>query len=180
MRATKFGHGGNLLGNHGIDRQRPFNPFSFAEHGDFVSGLYMALFVMNFVIVGVLLFATRWIALVTQNDDSLLGMATLCFAMVGTYSTSYRITDPIIAAAFGVFGYFLRTYNIPMVPITLGIILGPIAEERFRQALGASAGDLSVFITRPISAIILVAILLLIGRGIQTWHKEQNLAQAAA
>ena len=53
--------------------------------------------------------------------------------------------------------------NIPVAPAIIGLILGPLAETQFRRALAISQGDLSVFITQPISAAVLaVSALLLI------------------
>ena len=141
-------------------------PALFAENGPFVSGLYLSLFLMNFVIVGILLLATRWIALVTRIDDRLLGIAILCFAMAGSYSANFRLTDPLIAAVFGLLGLALKRANIPLVPIILGLVLGPIFETRMRQAIGGNGGDLSVFIERPISLTLLIVMVLLIGGSI--------------
>jgi putative tricarboxylic transport membrane protein len=43
--------------------------------------------------------------------------------------------------------------------VILGVILGPLMEAQFRRALSISQGDLSVFVTRPLSlAILLVAL----------------------
>jgi len=137
-------------------------PSLFSEHADFVSGLYLSLFVMNFVIVGILLVGTKWIAMVTRLDDRMLGIAVLCFAMAGTYSANYRITDCILAVVFGLLGFALRRARVPMVPIILGVVLGPILEARTRQALGTAGGDLSIFVTRPISAILLAVMVALV------------------
>ena len=56
----------------------------------------------------------------------------------------------------GVLGFFMRRYDFPVGPMILGVILGPMMEAQFRRALQISQGDLSVFVTRPISAILLV------------------------
>lgn len=137
-------------------------PALFSENSAFVSGLYLSLFLMNFVIVAILLIATRWISLVTRIDNRLLGIAILCFAMAGTYSANYRLTDPMLAVGFGLLGFALRKANIPMVPIILGLVLGPIFETRVRQAIGANGGDMSTFIERPISLVLLIIMILLI------------------
>ena len=137
-------------------------PSLFVEHADFVSGLYLSLFLMNFVIVGILLIGTKWIAMVTRLDDRMRGIAVLCFGMAGTYSANYRITDCVLAVIFGLLGFALRRARVPMVPIILGVVLGPIFEARTRQAIGAAGGDISTFVTRPISAVLLVVMLVLI------------------
>jgi putative tricarboxylic transport membrane protein len=137
-------------------------PALFTENASFISGLYLSLFLMNFVIVAILLVGTRWISLVTRIDNRVLGIAILCFAMAGTYSANYRLTDPILAAGFGLLGFGMRRANIPMVPIILGVVLGPILETRVRQAIGSNGGDLSVFIERPISLTFLIIMAFLV------------------
>ena len=149
-------------------------PALFSENGPFVSGLYLSLFMMNFVIVGILLFATRWISYVTRIDDRLLGIAILCFAMAGTYSANYRLTDPMLAAGFGLLGFALRRAKIPMVPIILGLVLGPILETRVRQAIGSNGGDLSIFIERPISLVLVIIMALLILGSITSRLRNRN------
>ncbi len=50
----------------------------------------------------------------------------------------------------------MRVHDVPLVPAVIGLILGPMAEQQFRRAVAISEGDLSVFVTRPISAALLV------------------------
>lgn len=56
----------------------------------------------------------------------------------------------------GVIGFFMRRYDFPVGPMILGVILGPLMEIQFRRAMQVSQGDLSTFITRPISLVILL------------------------
>ena len=51
----------------------------------------------------------------------------------------------------------MRVLGIPLVPAVLGLVLGPMAEQQFRRAVAISEGDLTVFVTRPISAALLAA-----------------------
>ncbi len=150
---------------HGVDP----GPTLFDEHRGFVAGLYLSLFIMNFIIVGILLAGTRWIAKLAMIDDRLLGVIIMCLVMVGTFSRNYRLTDTLIAIAFGVLGFALRRANIPMVPLILGLVLGPIMERYFRQGLGGAAGDLTIFVTRPVSLaflIVILALLAMAGRNV--------------
>ncbi|MCY4137045.1 MAG: tripartite tricarboxylate transporter permease, partial [Rhodobacteraceae bacterium] len=114
---------------HGVDP----GPTLFEDNKAFVAGLYMTLFIMNFIIVGLLLVGTRWIARLSMIDDRLLGVIIMCLVMVGTFSRNYRLSDTLIAICFGVLGFALRRANIPMVPMILGLVLGPIMERSFRQ-----------------------------------------------
>jgi putative tricarboxylic transport membrane protein len=64
---------------------------------------------------------------------------------------------------FGLLGFVMRRWDIPVAPAIIGLILGPLAETQFRRALAISQGDLSVFIKQPIAAAVLaVSALLLI------------------
>ena len=59
-------------------------------------------------------------------------------------------------------GYFLEKVNVPLAPIILGMILGPMAEQSVRRALLISRGDATDLLTRPISAALAITTLLVI------------------
>jgi putative tricarboxylic transport membrane protein len=59
-------------------------------------------------------------------------------------------------ALFGVLGYVFAKLDGEPAPMLLGFILGPLMEEYLRRALIISRGDAMVFLTRPISATMLV------------------------
>jgi putative tricarboxylic transport membrane protein len=63
--------------------------------------------------------------------------------------------DLILLYVIGAVGFLMRRYDFPTAPVIIGMILGPLAEQNFRQALTISAGDWTVFFTRPLSASIL-------------------------
>ena len=75
------------------------------------------------------------------------------------YSLANSLVDVLIMYVIGVVGFFMRRYDFPVGPMILGVILGPLLEKQFRAALQISQGDLTVFITRPISAILLLTAL---------------------
>jgi putative tricarboxylic transport membrane protein len=75
--------------------------------------------------------------------------------------------DLVILYAVGAIGCVMRVYDVPLVPAVLGLVLGPLSEQQFRRALAISEGDLSVFVRRPISAVLLaVAVAVLLGPGL--------------
>jgi putative tricarboxylic transport membrane protein len=65
----------------------------------------------------------------------------------------------------------MRIHDVPLAPAVLGLILGPLSEGQFRRALAIGDGDLSVFVTRPISATVLLAavVVLLVPRLVHRW-----------
>jgi putative tricarboxylic transport membrane protein len=74
------------------------------------------------------------------------------------------VVDLLSLYVFGLLGFVMRRWDIPVAPAVIGLILGPLAETQFRRALAISQGDLSVFITQPIAATVLgiSALLLLV------------------
>jgi putative tricarboxylic transport membrane protein len=148
-------------------------PQLFIDRPEFVAGLYTTLLLMNFVIILFLMVGTKWIAKIATVNKRFVGAIILTLALVGTYVASYRITDPLIALCFGFLGYILRRHKWPLTPILLGLVMGPIVEGRFRQALGTANGDFGVFIERPISATMVAAIIILIGLAAWTSYRSK-------
>lgn len=132
---------------------------------------------MNVVIILFLLVATNWIAKAALINKRFLGTIILTLSLIGTYASSYNFSDIGIAMIFAVLGFILRSHKWPLTPILLGMVMGPILEGRIRQALGGANGDPMIFISRPISAIMVGAMVLLIGftiRGALKGRKKRE------
>ena len=153
-------------------------PTLFAERPEFISGLYISLFLMNIVVFMYLSVATKWIVNLTRIRGRFIGAFILVLGFIGSYSQNYQFSDSLIALGFAIFGYILRRNDIPAVPIILGLVLGPVFLTRFRQAMGVADGDLSIFLTRPISLTLFTAIVLSI--GIYLWSQTRNRSNAMA
>lgn len=125
---------------------------------DVIAMLFIAT--LGILILGLGL--TRVMVLVLRVRDSYLMpiVATLC--IIGPYAIQSRIFDIWVVVAFGILGYGLRLMNYPMAPLVLGIVLGELLDRNLRRALVLANGDYWPFITRPISAVIALAILAMI------------------
>jgi putative tricarboxylic transport membrane protein len=88
------------------------------------------------------------------------GILLVCF--VGVYSVNLSGTDLWIMAVSGVAGYLLRKAAFDPAPIVLAMVLGPMMEQALRQGLMMSRGELAIFLSRPISAAMLGAAVLLL------------------
>jgi putative tricarboxylic transport membrane protein len=76
----------------------------------------------------------------------------LVLCVLGVYAINQSVIDIWIMAIMGAAGYLLRKLDFETAPIVLGLILAPMLELSVRQALAMSAGDYSIFFSRPISA----------------------------
>lgn len=153
-------------------------PQLFSTQLDFVVALYIALIILNVIVLVFLLFSTNLLLRIMQIPTRFLGLMILTLSFVGVYSLRNSITDCAIAAGFGVFGLILKRLNLPIVPIILGMVLGGIMEVKLRTAMAAVKTPLD-FISRPIAAIIFVMILLIVVLHLRTLIREHKAKKGA-
>ena len=115
----------------------------------------LMLVILNLPLIGM------WIKLLTVPYRWLFPSIVL-FCAIGVYSTNNNTWDIWMVALFGIIGYGFIKLGAEPAPLLLGFILGPMMEENLRRALLLSRGDWSVFVTRPLSAGLLAAALLLL------------------
>ena len=139
-------------------------PLLFESQPQLVWGLIASLFIGNVMLLVLNLpMIAIWVKLL-QIPAPLLYAGILVFATIGTYGITQSPVDLILLYLVGGIGYLMRRYDFPTAPVIIGMILGPLAEQNFRQAMTISAGDWTVLFTRPLSASILaLAALALIG-----------------
>ncbi|HWD16817.1 MAG TPA: tripartite tricarboxylate transporter permease [Casimicrobiaceae bacterium] len=115
----------------------------------------LMLVVLNLPLIGI------WIRLLTV-PYRLLYPAILLFCGIGVYTVNNTSFDVMQTAFFGLLGVVFAKLACEPAPLLLGFVLGPMMEENLRRALLLSRGDPSVFATRPISAGLLAAAILLV------------------
>jgi putative tricarboxylic transport membrane protein len=133
-------------------------PQLFQNDMPFVVALYLALLLLNVLVLVFLLFATNHLIRVVKLPNRFLGVCILILSFVGVYSLRNSMTDCIIAAVFGLIGFVLKRLSLPSVPIILGMVLGGIMEVKLRAGMARVNSPLD-FIDRPIAFILFVMIL---------------------
>jgi putative tricarboxylic transport membrane protein len=132
-------------------------PLLFTARPDLVWTLIASLYIGNVMLLVLNLpLAGVWARVMLVPRPLLFG-GILVLASVGAYSLNRSMLDLVLLYAVGALGCAMRIYDVPLVPAVLGLILGPLSEQQFRRALAISEGDFSVFLTRPISATVLLA-----------------------
>ncbi|MGB9867695.1 MAG: tripartite tricarboxylate transporter permease [Bacillota bacterium] len=110
-----------------------------------------------FLLIQGLLFA-RLISAVLNVPRWLMIPVVSMLCVVGAYVVQNHIVDIWIMVAFGFLGYLLDKVGMPVGPMVLALILGPMADAEFRRAIALSKGAfLSYFFSRPIAVVILAA-----------------------
>jgi putative tricarboxylic transport membrane protein len=147
-----------LLGGMIIWGLRP-GPLLFTENPEFVWGLIGSLYIANFATLVINIAFIPLFVKVLTIPFTILAPIIYILCVVGGYAPTQTMHDVWLMLLFGVVGYLLRKLNYPVAPAVLAIVLGPLAERSLRQSLLSSQGELSIFVTRPISAVcILIAV----------------------
>ena len=113
------------------------------------------LVILNLPLIGI------WIKLLTVPYRFLFP-AIVVFCGIGCYTLNNSSFDVYMTAAFTLVGYVFYKLGCEPAPLLLGFILGPMMEENLRRALLLSRGDWTTFATRPLSASLLAAAVLMI------------------
>ncbi len=156
-------------------------PLLFQTQPALVWGLIASLFIGNVMLLVLNLpLVGLWVKMLKIPAPQLYA-GILVFATIGTYGISQSYIDLILLYAIGIIGYLMRRYDFPTAPVIIGMILGPLAEQNFRQSMTISAGDWTVFFTRPLSlTILIIAALLFLGPYLYSWARASQRRQSAA
>ncbi len=131
-------------------------PLLFTSRPDLVWTVIASLYIGNAMLLVLNLpLAGMWARVMLVPRRLLFGVI-LVLASLGAYSLNRSVLDLLLLYVIGVCGCAMRASDVPLVPAVIGLILGPLSEQQFRRAVAISEGDVSVFVTRPISAALLL------------------------
>lgn len=157
-------------------------PMLFVEQPVLVGSIYVSLLVSGLAMVLLMLVLMRYFVRIAQVPLSIIVPMVLMLATVGAYALNNNLFDVFTMFAFGIVGYLLVKGGIPLAPLILGVILGPELETNFFRAIQLDP-NLSTFVTRPVSAVIIaltvLSVALLIGRN-HKLSKKKKMAVSAS
>jgi putative tricarboxylic transport membrane protein len=126
-------------------------PLLFEKESALVWTLIAGLFVGNAMLLVLNMpLIPMWVKLLRIPKPYLFA-GILFFASMGAYATSGQAFELYILLALGLIGLAMRRFGIPMLPMIVGVILGPMAERQARMSLQLSGGDLSGLIGGPVA-----------------------------
>ena len=158
---------------HGIQP----GPLLIIEFPDLVYGVFVAFFVAHFFMLGLQLYGIKLFVRLTRIPLYILIPCILVLCSVGSFAIHNRFFDIWVLLIFGLLGYVCSKIKIPLAPMILGVILGPLAESNFRRALMTDS-DLTLFFTRPISLLFIALAVLSLLHPIYRSYKERKKARA--
>jgi putative tricarboxylic transport membrane protein len=152
-------------------------PLLFRDNPAVAWTIIASLLVGNFILLVLNVpFARVWIQLL-KTPFAYLTVAILAFMFIGTYSIKGNTFDIYILVGAGVLGYIFHLIDVPLTPLVLALILGPMIEDNFQRSLSLSQGDLSILWSGPINAVLLSACVLAIGATVVWPAARRRLAK---
>jgi len=137
-------------------------PLLFQREPKLVWALIASLFIGNlFLLLLNLPLAPAWAKLL-QIPRPYLYAGIIFFASMGAYAVNAQPLDLLLLLLLGLLGFGMRRFGLPVLPLIIGVILGPIAERQARMALQLSNGDVSGLIGGPVAYVIYAVIVVLI------------------
>jgi putative tricarboxylic transport membrane protein len=126
-------------------------PFLFQNQMDFIYAIFAIMMMANVLWLIIGMFGARVFALLTLVPTAILWPSVFALAVIGSYSLDQSMLDVWVMLAFGVFGYFVKRFGFSVVPIAMGLILGDMLENSFKQSMLIFSHDWTQFFFRPIT-----------------------------
>jgi TctA family transporter len=153
-------------------------PMIFEQSGTAVDAIFAIALLTQLLLIPAGLAGIKAFGWIMRLPRAHVMAGVVVFSLVGSYSLRNNIFDVYVMVAFGVVGLILESRRIPLAPLILGLILGPMVEENLRVGLISGDGSLAPFFLRPFSAA-LVALLaaIFIVPSLVRWTRRQSAAE---
>jgi putative tricarboxylic transport membrane protein len=151
-------------------------PLLFSSSSTLVWGLIASLYIGNVMLLVLNLpLAPLWSKLL-RTPRPYLYAGILFFATLGALAVNVQPLDLALLLVFGLLGLMMRRFGLPVLPLIIGVILGPRIERQLRQALQLGGGDWGSLFTEPVAIVVyvLMAILLLTPLMLRLMHHSEE------
>ncbi len=131
-------------------------PMLFTANGSFVYAIYVALLLASMVMLVEEFFGLRLFVKLLNIPKHILLPIIFVMCVVGAFATNNRMFDVFSIFVFGMIGYIFNVVKLPLPPVILGFIMGPVVEEKLRSGLMYTNGNFFAFFQRPVTAFFLI------------------------
>lgn len=131
-------------------------PIMFRDNASFVHMVITLMVLANIAFLAVGFFASKILTKFLSLPQYFIWATIIILSLIGSYAINNSAFDLLIVFISGVAGFAFRLLDVPLGPIVLALILGPMAEANMRRALILSQGSFAIFFTRPISLVLIV------------------------
>jgi TctA family transporter len=151
-------------------------PLLFENNAAQVRSIFLIALLTQFLLIPCGWAGIRLFGWILRLPRSVVMTAVLVFSVVGAFGLRNSLFDVWVMAAFGLVGFYLEAQRVPLAPLILGLILGPMVEENLRTGLIKTGGSLVPFFTRPLCAalVLLLAAAFLVPLVTQWRHARKQ------
>lgn len=149
---------------HGIQP----GPLLFAKQAAEVYTIIAGMILANVLMIAVGFVAAMCFATLMKVPAPILNTFIVVLCFLGAFALRNDMADVWLTMLFGILGFFMRRWALPIPPLVMGIILGPMAEQYFLTSMVSHGNDLTVFVTRPVSAVVLLLSLVVVAGPLVT------------
>jgi putative tricarboxylic transport membrane protein len=150
-------------------------PTLFTEHSEIAWAIIASLFIGNLLLVLLNVPLVGLWTSILRVPAPILTALILLFMVIGAYTINFSVFDVFVMIGFGLLGLALRHLEIPLAPMVLTLVLGPLMERSLRESLEISQGDFSIFLNRPISLVLIIVGVLIICSPLLKLRKPKAL-----
>ena len=155
-------------------------PGLFDSQPELVWALIASLFIGNTLLLVLNLpLAPLWAKLLRLPRPYLYA-GIIFFASLGAFSVNSQRFDLVLLLLLGALGFAMRRFAIPVLPLIVGVILGPSLEYQLNQALQISQGEVSALWSEPVAVVVYVVIVLMLAASVLLGRRTSDLSEVGS
>ncbi|MEW6399195.1 MAG: tripartite tricarboxylate transporter permease [Bacillota bacterium] len=131
-------------------------PLLISNHPQIFWGVVASMYIGNVILLILNLPLVGVFASLLRVSPRILMPVVAVVALVGAYSINNSFFDVWVCLFFGLLGFVMKRCGFEPIPMVIGLVLGPIVEQSFRQALIMGRGNPLFLLSRPVSAAFLI------------------------
>ena len=148
-------------------------PDIFTRQAPILYSIYLLFILANLVLIVAGIVAIRAAGLIQRVPRRVLLPLVLLFCITGAYAINGSYFDVAVMGLMGLLGFLLERRDVPTGPVVLGILLGVPLEERFIQTLSSAEGNVLVFFSRPVAAVLGLLAIALWSAPVILWARRR-------
>jgi len=127
-------------------------PMIFLQQAPLVYSIFISFLLANWLQLPIGYVAVKLSKQLLRVPVNTLMPLVLVFCMVGSFAINNSLLAIVIILVLGIASFILQENDFPAAPLILGMVMGPIMEENFMQAMIIANGNALAFFGRPIAA----------------------------
>lgn len=134
-------------------------PLLYKEHPELFWGVMTSFYIGNVLLIILNVPLISVFVAILRVPYAILSPLIIIFCFIGAFSLNNNPMDVVIMSILGLIGYGMRKLDLDPAPLLLAFVLGGIVEKALRQSLLIGRGSPLIFVTRPISVVLLAVAL---------------------